>query len=80
MKLIDFWLLILLWYETNQKIEIILQDSDVHAPVKRKKWLRDMASVCLDYRFINQTDKIALEIYVHCKKLINEAIPRSPVQ
>lgn len=39
-----------------------------------------MASVCLDLRFINQTDKIALEIYVRCKKLINKAIPRSPVQ
>ena len=37
MKLIDFWLLILLWYETNKKIEIILQDSDVNAPIKRKK-------------------------------------------
>ena len=48
MKLIDLWLLILLWYETNRKIEIILQDSDVNAPIKRKKWLRDMASVCLD--------------------------------
>ena len=36
MKLIDLWLLILLWYETNRKIGIILQDSDVNAPIKRK--------------------------------------------
>ena len=39
-----------------------------------------MASVCADEKFINQIDKIVLEIYVHYKKLINKAIPRSPVQ
>ena len=36
MKLIDLWLLILWCFETNKKIEIILQDSDVNAPIKRK--------------------------------------------
>ena len=36
MKLIDLWLLILLCYETNKKIEKLLQDSDVQAPINRK--------------------------------------------
>ena len=76
MKLIDLWLLILWCYETNKKIA----RQWCKCTHKKKKWLRDMASVCLDLRFINQTDKIALEIYVRCKKLINKAIPRSPVQ